>query len=151
MAETQAGWYPDPSGDASKLRYWDGAQWTSNLSDAQPGQTVPQQPVVSETPPYSSQAQPVYTQATYAPNQADSNKSTLRMVAFVFCIISTVSIGWLIIPLAWLIPMTIHCWGVYKGTKSNTTAFGVLTLIFVSMVSGILLLISGEDKPNYQY
>lgn len=35
MADQQAGWYPDPSGDTSKLRYWNGAQWTDDYSDAQ--------------------------------------------------------------------------------------------------------------------
>ena len=29
-----AGWYPDPSGDPSKLRYWDGMQWTNDFADA---------------------------------------------------------------------------------------------------------------------
>ena len=23
-----------------------------------------------------------------------------------------------------MIPMTVRCWGIYKGTKPNTTAFG---------------------------
>lgn len=32
MAEQQEGWYPDPSGDASRLRYWDGVQWTSDYT-----------------------------------------------------------------------------------------------------------------------
>ena len=30
MSEIQAGWYQDPSGDATRLRYWDGAQWTED-------------------------------------------------------------------------------------------------------------------------
>lgn len=36
MAENQAsaGWYPDPAGDATKLRYWDGSQWTDQVQDA---------------------------------------------------------------------------------------------------------------------
>ncbi|MDR3136357.1 MAG: DUF2510 domain-containing protein [Coriobacteriales bacterium] len=38
MAEQQAGWYPDPSGDTSKLRYWDGSQWTDQFADAAPPQ-----------------------------------------------------------------------------------------------------------------
>ena len=54
MAEQQAGWYPDPSGDASKLRYWDGTQWTNDFSDAsgfmQPTQTPPQQPFQAAQP-----------------------------------------------------------------------------------------------------
>ncbi|MCL2807206.1 MAG: DUF2510 domain-containing protein [Coriobacteriia bacterium] len=33
MADQKAGWYPDPTGDAAKLRYWDGAQWTNEFAD----------------------------------------------------------------------------------------------------------------------
>ncbi|RDB56490.1 hypothetical protein C1879_08995 [Paraeggerthella hongkongensis] len=67
------------------------------------------------------------------------------MVAFILCIVSTVSVCWLIIPLAWMIPMSIRCWNIYKGTKPNTTAFGVCTLIFVTLIGGILLLVSKKD------
>ena len=33
MNETKAppGWYPDPAGDTTKLRYWDGENWTGHL------------------------------------------------------------------------------------------------------------------------
>lgn len=79
-----------------------------------------------------------------APSQS-SQDETLRLIAFIFCIIATVSVGWLVIPLAWMIPMTVVSYGIYKGTKQNTVAFGVCTLIFVSMVSGILLLVSKKD------
>ena len=75
----------------------------------------------------------------------NGNDATLRLIAFIFCIVSTVTTCWLIIPLAWMIPMTVHCWGIYKGTKPNTTAFGVCTLLFVTIVGGILLLISKKD------
>ena len=68
------------------------------------------------------------------------------MAAFILCILSTVAVCWLIIPLAWMIPMTVHCYGIYKGTKANTTGFGVCTLIFVSLIGGILLLISKKDR-----
>ena len=34
MSESRAGWYPDPSGDPSKLRYWDGSQWTDDYADS---------------------------------------------------------------------------------------------------------------------
>jgi hypothetical protein len=71
---------------------------------------------------------------------------TLRLLAFIFNLVSTISIGWTIIPLAWMIPMTVISYGIYKGTKDNTTTFGVCTLIFVSLVSGILLLVSKKDR-----
>jgi len=79
-----------------------------------------------------------------APVTNDSDK-TLRLVAFVFNIITTVSVGWLLIPLAWMIPMTVISYGIWKGTKKNTVAFGVCTLIFVNIVSGILLLVAKKD------
>ena len=34
MAEIPAGWYPDPSGNADQLRYWNGSQWTDNYARA---------------------------------------------------------------------------------------------------------------------
>ena len=76
---------------------------------------------------------------------ADTNDKNLRLVAFIFNLVSTIGVGWAIIPLAWMIPMTVISWGIYKGTKRNTVAFGVCTLIFVSVVAGILLLVSRKD------
>lgn len=70
---------------------------------------------------------------------------TLRLVAFIFMLISLIATCWLIIPLAWMIPMTVISWRIYKGQKANTTAFGVCSLIFCSIVAGILLLISTKD------
>jgi len=79
-------------------------------------------------------------------NQLSDSDKTLRLIAFILCLLSTVSISWLLIPLAWMIPMTVVSWGIYKGTKNNTVAFGVCTLIFLNLVAGILLLISTKDK-----
>ena len=48
---TPAGWYPDPSGDETKLRWWNGATWVDSVRDAGPqpqdgaGWPQPQQPV----------------------------------------------------------------------------------------------------------
>ncbi len=95
-------------------------------------QQVYQQPVAA--------AQPV---PTYPMTDTDRN---LRLVAFVFCILSLVGASWLIVPLAWMIPMSVISWGIYKGTKANTVAFGVCTLIFMSLISGILLLCSTKNR-----
>jgi hypothetical protein len=61
MTDTQvpAGWYADPSGDATKLRYWDGTQWTEQYQSA-PGQPEPSQV------PYTAHTQQNYSQPTYA-------------------------------------------------------------------------------------
>lgn len=84
--------------------------------------------------------------AAIAPVVTDTdNDKTLRLVAFILNIVTTVGIGWTIIPLAWMIPMTVISHGIYKGTKKNTVAFGVCTLLFMNLVSGILLLVSKKD------
>ena len=106
-------------------------------------QATYEQPQVSYQQVY---AQPV---AAAAPAQlypmTDTDRS-LRLVAFIFCILSLVGSCWLIIPLAWMIPMSVISWGIYKGTKANTVAFDVCTLIFCSLVAGILLLCSNKDR-----
>lgn len=123
----------------------------------QPQQTY-QQPQYAATaqPQYQQQyAQPTYAQpqytapassiapgATYA--MSDSDK-TLRLIAFIFNIVGLVGLGWMLIPLAWGIPMTIRSWGIYKGTKPNTTAYAICDLLFLSMISGIILLINQKD------
>lgn len=101
-------------------------------------------------PEYQQQyaAQPM-PQAPYhgAPGYAVSDSDrTLRLIAFVFMVISTVGAGWLILPLAWMIPMTVMSWGIYKGTRANSVAFGVCSLIFCSLVAGICLLISNKER-----
>ena len=70
---------------------------------------------------------------------------TLRLIAFIFALINTIAAGIVIIPLAWMIPMTVHTYRVYKGMKANTIAFGVCSLIFLNLISGILLLCSKKD------
>ncbi len=149
MANPAAGWYPDPAGDQTKLRWWDGNQWTENYTNytpqpAQNASVVPAQPAQQPAVQAQPAQQPAY--ATTTATAADSNSKTLFLVAFIFCIISTVATCWLLIPLAWMIPMSVHCWGIYKGTKKNTTAFGVCTLIFVNLVAGILLLVAPKDE-----
>lgn len=147
MANPVAGWYQDPSGDPTKLRWWDGTQWTDNYADAQPVSQPAAQQSYQQTPYQSSTAQPVYTQAQYGQAQAvNSTDQTLRLIAFILCILSAVAVCWAIIPLAWMIPMTIHCWKLYKGEKANTVAFGVCTLLFVNIISGILLLVSTKEE-----
>jgi len=54
MDETKAppGWYPDPAGDTTKLRYWDGENWTGSLQDVQ------LQPAAYEGQPLSAVSEP---------------------------------------------------------------------------------------------
>src|SRR5690625_5297584 len=44
MTSPAAGWYPDPSGDPSKLRYWDGSTWTDHFAPSQQAAPAAAQP-----------------------------------------------------------------------------------------------------------
>ena len=149
-----AGWYPDPEGDTSRLRYWDGTQWTDNYTPI-PTAAPAEDPQVAQAAAYTAQptpAAPVTSDTSYQVFDSEqiypmtSQDRVLRLIAFILNIISCVGWAWLIIPLAWMIPMSVHCWGVYQGTKPNTVAFGVCTLIFVTVVGGILLFVSKKER-----
>lgn len=147
MSEPLAGWYPNPSGDPTLLRYWNGEQWTDDYTRAPGSET---QAGGYTAPAYQ---QPAPNPGYYPQAGASDNDRTLRLVAFIFCIISLSSLVLAIlptfflslIPLAWTIPMSVICWGIYKGTKRNTVAFGVCMLLFVNLIAGILLLASRKD------
>lgn len=106
---------------------------------AAPQQPMPQQVNVT----IDQQPQQPVERVMYAVSDSDR---TLRLVNFIFMILSIVAMGWMIIPLAWLIPMTVISWGIYKGTKPNSTAFAICTLLFASLIGGICLLISTKNK-----
>ena len=164
----QAGWYADPSGDATRLRYWDGAQWTDQHMPVPEGVSVegaasqpkeeyayqayvesaPSQPTPMTPNPSVGYAPGCDGSMVMAPGQIypmTETDRTLRLIAFVWNVLCTVGAGFLIIPLAWMIPMTVHSWGIYKGTKPNTVGFDVCTLIFIGLISGILLLCSKKE------
>lgn len=71
---------------------------------------------------------------------------TLLLIAFIFMILGTIGLAVFIIPLAWCIPMTITCYNNYKNHVKPSIALGVCSLIFVSLVAGILLLIAGAQE-----
>jgi len=50
-----------------------------------------------------------------------------------------------LIPLAWMIPMTISYSRKVKNREALTTAFKVCTLIFVNIIAGILMLADNNN------
>ena len=69
----------------------------------------------------------------------------MKKFAFVFSLIATISEGILIIPLAWMIPMTIMIYKASKGERELSLGFKICTLIFNNIISGILLLVDKEQ------
>ncbi|NMN00674.1 hypothetical protein G1C96_1253 [Bifidobacterium sp. DSM 109958] len=267
-AEAQPGWYPDPSGDPDRLRWWDGEAWAEyyapapksrdddddddadNNTDqadwqsdrpsapsdyghdydpaqghgrhrAPQSQSQPQQPYAQTSgygspypqndyaqngypqngygqppyaqPNYAQYSQTAYAQTSYAQPQTPGPQQpgyapqsqpfpyaqspvpqqpyppqqygqqygqygqygagvtltdtdrTLRLIAFVLNLLTTVALCWLFVPLIWMIPMTVHTWSLYKGDRPNTVGFGVCNLIFLNSIAGVLLLVSTKN------
>ena len=69
----------------------------------------------------------------------DANR-VLRTVAFVFMVISTVICGFLLFPLCWMLPMTIHYYHAMEDNRQVSTSFKVCSLLFVSLIGGIIML-----------
>lgn len=74
----------------------------------------------------------------------EHKESGLTIAAKVFMIISTVAMGFFIIPLAWCIPMTVHYFGKVKKGEAVSVGFKICSLLFVSTIGGILMLCDKE-------
>ncbi len=120
------------------------ASYAQQTQQDQPGASYAQQTQQAQSNDAYAQATSIY--ATYQTPYPRENNSGLLLAAFILNLISTIGFAILIIPLAWCIPMTVHSYGIYKGTKPNTVAFGVCTLIFVSLIGGILMLVADKDE-----
>ena len=69
----------------------------------------------------------------------------LRNIALIFCIIDCVLVGWCLIPLAWMIPMTVSLNSKIKNKEPISVGFKVCILLFLSLIAGIILL-AGDDN-----
>lgn len=70
-------------------------------------------------------------------------------VTKVFLILGCISIGWLLIPLAWCIPITVRVFQSLNYGWPMSTGLKVCTLLFVNLIAGILLLCMNEDQQYY--
>lgn len=77
-------------------------------------------------------------------NKPKSNLSALRNIAFAFMVVGLVSLLPFIFSLAWTIPMTIEYYHKINNKEKVSISFKICTLLFVSMIAGILMLID-ED------
>lgn len=71
--------------------------------------------------------------------------SGLGIAAKVLMIISCVATGWLLIPLAWNIPMTVSLSNKLSRHEPIGTGFKVCVLLFSNLLAGILLLCMEDE------
>lgn len=78
------------------------------------------------------------------PAKQDGESDTLDTVIKVFLIIGCITQGWMLLPLAWCLPITISIFNRMRDQKPIGTGLKVCSLLFVSLVAGICLLCRNE-------
>lgn len=82
---------------------------------------------------------------------ASSNSETddiLTIIIKVFLIIGCVSQGWLIIPLAWCIPITMSVFKNLRDKQPISMGMKICTTVFVNLIAGVCLLCMNDEKKN---
>lgn len=70
----------------------------------------------------------------------------LAVASKIFLILGCIAQGWLLIPLAWCLPITISICGKMKRGESVGTGLKVCSLLFVNIIAGILLLCRSDEN-----
>lgn len=70
----------------------------------------------------------------------------LAIASKIFMILGCISSGWLIIPLAWTLPITISVCGKLKRGETVGTGIKIAVLLFVNLIGGILLLCRSDEQ-----
>jgi len=83
---------------------------------------------------------------TQEKKNGDFGKDGLAIASKIFLILGCIAQGWLLLPLAWCLPITIFVCDKMKRGESIGTGLKVCALLFVSLLGGILLLCRSDDK-----
>lgn len=78
--------------------------------------------------------------ATASNTTAPKKDDTLETIVKVMLILGCIAEGWLIIPLAWCIPITVTIFKRFKTGEPIGTGLKICSLLFVNLIAGICLL-----------
>lgn len=78
--------------------------------------------------------------------KTNSNDDGLAIASKIFLILGCISSGWLLIPLAWTLPITISICGKLKRGEHIGTGLKIAALLFVNLIGGILLLCRSDEQ-----
>lgn len=71
---------------------------------------------------------------------------TMSVIVKIFLIFGCIAQGWLLIPLAWCLPITISVFNSFRDRRPISTGMKVCVLLFVSLIAGICLLCMNDDN-----
>ncbi len=77
---------------------------------------------------------------------ANGGNDGLAVAAKIFLIIGCIAQGWMLLPLAWCLPITISACNKMKRGEPVGTGLKVCALLFVSLIGGILLLCRSDEN-----
>ena len=70
----------------------------------------------------------------------------LAIASKIFLILGCIAQGWMLLPLAWCLPITISACNKMKRGEPVGTGLKVCALLFVSLIGGILLLCRTDEN-----
>ena len=77
--------------------------------------------------------------------EENGGKDGLAVAAKIFLILGCIAQGWLLLPLAWCLPITISVCNKMKRNQPVGVGLKVCALLFVNTIAGILLLCRSDD------
>lgn len=154
MSSTQApaGWYQNPGEDQTKLRYWDGTQWTDQLKDAPASdqavmQTNDQQQSQSTPAPQQQPPTPYTAQETlYATQEKDNSNFAIASL-----VLGILGPPLAVVAILGYISGTLAIIFAVKSMKSSKRTMaivglvlGIITILFsvLSSIIGVLSVLS---------
>ena len=79
---------------------------------------------------------------------ASEAQTGLDLAIKIFMVLSTVAFGFALIPLIWMVPMTIHAFHKADNNEEYGIGFSICSLIFVDVIAGILMIIRDTYKTD---
>ena len=85
---------------------------------------------------------------TVKPEVSSEAQTGLDLAVKIFMVLSCVAFGFAVIPLIWMVPMTIHTFHKADNNEEYGIGFSICSLIFVDLVAGILMIIRDTYKTD---
>ena len=76
----------------------------------------------------------------------DGGNDGLAVASKIFLILGCIAQDWMLVPLAWCLPITISICKKLKANEPIGTGHKVCSLLFVSLIGGILLLCRSDEQ-----
>ncbi|MBQ7096316.1 MAG: hypothetical protein IJN80_07730 [Clostridia bacterium] len=80
------------------------------------------------------------------PKKENGGNDGLAVASKIFLILGCIAQGWLLLPLAWCLPITISICKKMKKGEPVGAGLKVCALLFVNMIGGILLLCRSDEQ-----